>query len=34
MLGASNWDHRTLIGGGLILLAALLSIIKSNTNSH
>jgi drug/metabolite transporter (DMT)-like permease len=27
MLGASSWDSRTLIGGALILLAALLSVI-------
>ena len=27
LLGASTWDNRTLIGGALILLAALLSII-------
>ncbi len=29
MLGASDWDQRTLIGGGLILLAALLAITGS-----
>lgn len=28
MLGASSWDSRTLIGGALILLAALLSVIE------
>jgi drug/metabolite transporter (DMT)-like permease len=28
LLGASNWDSRTLIGGALILLAALLSVIE------
>ena len=28
MLGASSWDHRTLLGGGLILLAALLSVVQ------
>ena len=27
ILGASAWDHRTLLGGALILLAALLSIL-------
>src|SRR5574343_215632 len=27
ILGASTWDHRTLLGGALILLAALLSIL-------
>ena len=27
LLGASSWDSRTLIGGALILLAALLSIV-------
>jgi len=27
MLGASNWESRTLIGGALILLAALLSVV-------
>jgi drug/metabolite transporter (DMT)-like permease len=27
LLGASTWDNRTLIGGSLILLAALLSIV-------
>ncbi|WP_369802446.1 hypothetical protein [Limnohabitans sp. DM1] len=27
LLGASSWDSRTLIGGSLILLAALLSIV-------
>ena len=27
MLGASNWESRTLIGGTLILLAALLSVV-------
>jgi drug/metabolite transporter (DMT)-like permease len=27
MLGASQWESRTLLGGALILLAALLSII-------
>jgi hypothetical protein len=27
LLGASSWDGRTLIGGSLILLAALLSIV-------
>ena len=26
MLGASSWDHRTVLGGSLILLAALLSV--------
>ncbi len=26
ILGASRWDHRTLLGGALILLAALLSV--------
>jgi hypothetical protein len=26
LLGASSWDSRTLIGGALILLAALLSV--------
>ena len=27
MLGASDWESRTLIGGALILLAALLSVV-------
>jgi len=27
LLGASNWDHRTLLGGALILLAAMLSVL-------
>jgi drug/metabolite transporter (DMT)-like permease len=28
ILGASQWDSRTLMGGALILLAALLSVIE------
>ena len=30
LLGASAWDSRTLIGGSLILLAALLSVVRPN----
>jgi drug/metabolite transporter (DMT)-like permease len=33
ILGASTWDHRTLLGGALILLAALLSVVMSD-RSH
>ena len=29
MLGASQWETRTLVGGALILLAALLSVVGS-----
>jgi drug/metabolite transporter (DMT)-like permease len=34
LLGASNWDSRTLIGGALILLAALLSVIGPAHKTH
>ena len=34
MLGASSWDSRTLIGGALILLAALLSVIGPDSKNH
>lgn len=30
ILGVSTWDHRTLLGGALILLAALLSVVMSD----
>lgn len=33
LLGASTWDHRTLLGGALILLAAVLSIWMPNHNA-
>jgi drug/metabolite transporter (DMT)-like permease len=34
ILGASTWDHRTLLGGSLILLAAALSVlVPSRTHS-
>jgi drug/metabolite transporter (DMT)-like permease len=34
LLGASSWDSRTLIGGALILLAALLSIVGPGHKAH
>jgi drug/metabolite transporter (DMT)-like permease len=34
LLGASSWDSRTLIGGALILLAALLSIVGPGHKTH
>jgi drug/metabolite transporter (DMT)-like permease len=34
LLGASSWDSRTLIGGSLILLAALLSIVGPGHKGH
>lgn len=34
MLGASDWESRTLFGGALILLAALLSVLGPEQKSH
>jgi drug/metabolite transporter (DMT)-like permease len=34
LLGASDWESRTLVGGSLILLAALLSVVLPGKTAH
>ena len=34
ILGASTWDSRTLMGGALILLAAVLSVVMPGKSAH